>query len=68
MTNKIKAEQLKKENLNKAFTFAKELISFKTPKKTAVISIMGQNNLNVRDARKVYADAKKSSDGHKNRH
>ena len=68
MTNKVKTEQTKKENLNGALSFVKEMVGMKTPKKTILVSVMAQNKIDVRAARKLYADTKRSMQGHKNRH
>jgi hypothetical protein len=64
-------KQAKQDNLDKAFLFAKELVDMTVPgsrpaKKTIIISTMAQHNLNVRDARKVYADVKQAKDKHNN--
>ena len=62
-------KQKKLDNLNAAFLFAKELMGMTAPgarpqKKQIIVSTMAQHNLNVRDARKVYADVNKAKSKH----
>ena len=62
-------KQKKQDSLDKAFLFTKELLNMTAPgarpqKKIIIVSTMGQHNLNVRETRKIYADAIQSKDKH----
>jgi hypothetical protein len=67
MTN-IQHRKWKIANWRAAFKFAGELIGLKTSKKTAVLSMMDQHKLPVREARNLYRAARNFGDKHKKRH
>ena len=55
---RLRWKKFKAENFLKALEFGKELISYGTKKKAAVLSVMKQHHVNTREARLIIKDAK----------
>jgi hypothetical protein len=58
-TDAIAIKKEKERNFERAVGFARTLRNIQTPKRTVIISIMGQYGLKVRKARAAYKEAKK---------
>jgi hypothetical protein len=66
--NALEHERRKLGIVRSAMKFARELVGIKVPKRAAILSMMSQEHIKVREARNIYRYARNAADPHKRRH